>query len=201
MPLVPIDALVHYHDNPRLGDVESIAESIREFGQYRPIVVNRGTGTGRTNEVLAGNHVLKALRALGRKEVEVDWVDVDAQTAAKIVLVDNRSADLSSYDSDALADLIASVGKLEGTGYTAPSEAEQAKPTVSAGEAPKQVKPSGGQGHDQYDEYDRYKQETSRHLFLEWPVSEYERVVDDLEALRKRWAHPTIGDVVKALIR
>lgn len=196
---VPIPSLQHYHRNPRNGDVESIAESLKSFGQYRPIVANRGTLTGRTNEVLAGNHVLLAARALGWQTIEVDWVDYDDETAAKVVLIDNRSGDLSTYDGDALAALIASVGNLGGTGYTKPEEAKTAK--VGIGEAPKQNKPSGGQGHDQYDDFDRYKASETRHLFLEWPVAEYETVMDDLEALRKRWGLQTAGDVVKSILR
>lgn len=193
--------LTHYHENPRQGDVEAIIESIRELGQFRTIVVNRGTGTGIRNEVLAGNHVLMAMRALGKTEVEVDYVDVDAETAAKIVLIDNRAGDLATYDSDALAGLIESVGRLEGTGYTAPTDAGRVTEAKSVGEAPKQAKPSGGQGHDQYDDYEAYRESGTRHLFLEWPVVEYEAVYEDLEHLRKRWALPTTGDVVKALIR
>ncbi|MDX3097732.1 hypothetical protein PV417_24845 [Streptomyces sp. ME19-03-3] len=42
------------HPNPRTGDVDAIAESLRVNGRYKAIVVNRGTHTGRPNEVLAG---------------------------------------------------------------------------------------------------------------------------------------------------
>jgi hypothetical protein len=197
---VAIDQLRHFHTNPRNGDVEAIAESIKEFGQFRPIVVNHGTETGRPNEVLAGNHVLMAMRALGKETVEVDWVDVDDETASKIVLIDNRSTDLSSYDGDALADLIRTVSDLAGTGYQAPEEAATAAPTAIPREAPTQVKPSGGQGHDQYDEYDNYKASDSRHLFLEWQVTEYEQVWADLEAVRKARELGTTGEVIKELI-
>ena len=36
-----------YHQNPRVGDVEAIAQSLQVNGAYKPIVVNRGTHTGR----------------------------------------------------------------------------------------------------------------------------------------------------------
>ena len=42
-----IDSLTPYHQNPRQGDTAAIAESLRVNGQYRPIVVNLGTRTGR----------------------------------------------------------------------------------------------------------------------------------------------------------
>ena len=38
---VDIDTLVEYPDNPRLGDIEKIQESLLENGQYRPLTVNK----------------------------------------------------------------------------------------------------------------------------------------------------------------
>ncbi|WP_233717036.1 hypothetical protein [Mycolicibacterium vinylchloridicum] len=41
--------------------MDAIAESLSQsYGQYRTIVVNKGTLTGRPNEVLAGDHTLMA---------------------------------------------------------------------------------------------------------------------------------------------
>lgn len=54
-----------FERNPRRGDVAAIAESLTRHGQYRPIVVNAGSLTGRVNEVLAGNHTLLAAKHLG----------------------------------------------------------------------------------------------------------------------------------------
>lgn len=48
--------LALYHKNPNVGDVDAIAGSLLVNRQYRPVVVNRGTHTGRPMEVLAGNH-------------------------------------------------------------------------------------------------------------------------------------------------
>lgn len=113
-----------YHQNPRVGDVEAIAQSLQVNGAYKPIVVNKGTHTGRPNEVLAGNHTLKAHRLLVERG-ESQWatiatwvVDVDDEQAARIVLADNRTADLGSYDNDDLLELLGSLDDgLEGTGY------------------------------------------------------------------------------------
>ena len=113
-----------YHQNPRVGDVEAIAQSLQVNGAYKPIVVNRGTHTGRPNEVLAGNHTLKAHRLLVERG-DSQWatiatwvVDVDDEQAARIVLADNRTADLGSYDNDDLLELLGSLDDgLEGTGY------------------------------------------------------------------------------------
>jgi len=85
---------------------------LRELGQYRPVVVNRPG-----MEVLAGNHVLQAARALGWERLEVCLVEVDAETARRIVLADNRTSDLATYDSEQLVELLSEVGDLTGTGY------------------------------------------------------------------------------------
>ena len=44
-------------------------------------------------------------------------VDVDDETARRIVLADNRTAELASYDEQALAGLLAEMDDLEGTGW------------------------------------------------------------------------------------
>ncbi|MFF0741550.1 ParB N-terminal domain-containing protein [Streptomyces sp. NPDC004111] len=114
---VPVADLVHFHRNPRTGDLGAISESLSANGQYRPIVVNKGTLTGRANEVLAGNHTLKAARHLGWEQIAVTWLDVDDDAAAKIVIVDNRTNDLAGYDSVLLAEVLSELPDLEGTGY------------------------------------------------------------------------------------
>lgn len=115
-----------YHRNPRTGDVEAIMASMKANGVYKPIVVNRGTHTGRPMEVLAGNHSLKALRNLAEQHPDQEqwqkvdtWVvDVDEDRAARIVLADNRTSDLASYDDEELASLLGTLdGDLEGTGF------------------------------------------------------------------------------------
>lgn len=106
-----------YHRNPRRGNVKAIADSLRVNGQYRPVVINAGTHTGRANEVLAGNHTLMAARDLGWETVAAVTVDVDDDQAARIVAADNRTADLGEYDDRLLLELLAELPDLDGTGY------------------------------------------------------------------------------------
>jgi DNA modification methylase len=113
---VPIKKLKPLPGNPRRGDVEAVRRSYERFGQRKPIVAQRD-GT-----VIAGNHQLKAAQALGWSEMAVVWVDDDEQTAKAFALADNRTADLGSYDNDALAELLADVATdpelLLATGYS-----------------------------------------------------------------------------------
>jgi len=123
---VPLTDLNLYHKNPRVGDTQAIKGSIVANGIFRPVVVNKGTYTDKPNEILAGNHTVKAIRELAEEHpddarwqnVDVWMVDVDTERAARIVLADNRTADLGSYDNEELLGLLHIVGdNLEGTGY------------------------------------------------------------------------------------
>lgn len=109
---VPITGLTPYGSNPRRGNLDTIKESLTHHGQYRPIVVR-----AKTFEVLAGNHTLAAAKELGWTEIAATFVDVSDDAAARIVLVDNRAADLGTYDDDLLSELLAGLEDLEGTGY------------------------------------------------------------------------------------
>lgn len=110
---IPIDDLHPHPDNPNRGDVEAIAASLDEFGQYRAVVA-LPDGT-----ILAGHHVVEAIRHRGGTEVRVDTIDTDPQTAKRIMLADNRIAELGDgLDPDQLLAVLESLdGDLVGTGY------------------------------------------------------------------------------------
>lgn len=115
-------SLNFYYKNPRKGNVEKVAESLAENGQFKPIVVNIGNLTGRPREVLAGNHTLKGVLKLKWRGIEVAWVDVDETKAMKIALADNGASDDSTYDDAVLTELLSSIkdsgASLVGTTYT-----------------------------------------------------------------------------------
>ena len=123
---IPLTELNLHHKNPRQGDVDAIMGSMVANGVYNPLTVNRGTHTGRPNEVLAGNHRLKAMRRLAEQHpddprwqtVDVWMVDVDEDRATRILLSDNRTSDLGTYDEKELLGLLDTVDHdLDGTGY------------------------------------------------------------------------------------
>ncbi|MBE5453494.1 hypothetical protein E3G52_000358 [Mycobacteroides abscessus] len=105
--------------NPRRGKVDAIVASLERHGQYRPIVVNAGTKTGRPMEVLAGNHTLLAARRLGWEKISATLLDVSEQQAKAIVAADNRLSDLGDYDNEELLALLEGLDELDGTGYAA----------------------------------------------------------------------------------
>lgn len=130
--MVGITDLKLFHKNPRIGNVEAIAESLAEQGQFRPILVNVGTKTKRRNEILAGNHTYLAAKSLGWRMIYATFVDVDDSRARKIVLADNRLADAGTYDEDVITELLQSLPDITGTGY---NETELAAMLSQADEA------------------------------------------------------------------
>ncbi len=101
---VDIDTLQTHPRNVRQGDIGAISESLKAHGQYRPIVYQVSTGY-----VLAGNHTLKAAQALGWKQVAATGVHCDDTQALRILLADNRSSDLATYDDKELLELLKDV--------------------------------------------------------------------------------------------
>lgn len=85
---VPVDKLRPHPENPNRGDVPRIAESLSNFGQYRPIVANQN-GT-----ILAGHHVWEAAKHLGWTDIMVTTVNADEKESRRILLADNRLAEL-----------------------------------------------------------------------------------------------------------
>lgn len=119
---VALSSLNKYYKNPRIGDVEKVAESLNENGQFKPIVVNKGTHTGRVNEILGGNHTYMAAKKLKWPTIFVAWIDVTEENATKIVLADNGTSDGSKYDDSILTELLSGLktsgASLIGTTYT-----------------------------------------------------------------------------------
>lgn len=108
---VPIDLIKIAGINPRQGDVGAITESLKEFGQYRPIVVNK-----QTMNIVAGNHTWQAAKSLNWTHIAVTYIDVTPMDELKVILIDNRSSDLANYNTNDLRDILATV-KLAGTGF------------------------------------------------------------------------------------
>ena len=61
--VVPIASLTFHPRNARQGTLEAITESLRRFGQLRPVVVQQSSMW-----IVAGNHLVRAARALGWRD-------------------------------------------------------------------------------------------------------------------------------------
>ena len=113
--VVPIASLTFHPRNPRQGNLEAITESLRRFGQLRPVVVQQSSMW-----IVAGNHLVRAARALGWQHLAATVVELDDATASAYLLADNRTTDLGTYDEALLAAILeeqAAAGNLAGTAY------------------------------------------------------------------------------------
>lgn len=118
MTMTPISQLRFYPGNARRGDIDLLTESLEKFGQYKPIVVNIGEKEPElANTVLCGNNTLMAAQRLGWDTIDVHLVDFDKDTAQRLVILDNRSNDVATYDVEELVNLLTELPDLEATGF------------------------------------------------------------------------------------
>lgn len=101
-------------------NIESIKRSLQRFGQRKPIVLQkRKKGKPR---VIAGNGMLTAARDLGWTRIAAVMVEESDRNAEAFAIADNRTGELSTWDKDVLAELIAELRKedwdLEEIGFT-----------------------------------------------------------------------------------
>lgn len=116
-PAVRCDTLLLHPDNPNEGNVGLISKSIETLGFYGSCVVQLST-----RRILAGNHRYKGALENGAETVPVTWLDVDDDTARRILLMDNKAGSEATMNEPALQELLKKIlgdtGTLEGTGYT-----------------------------------------------------------------------------------
>jgi hypothetical protein len=90
-----------YPNNPRknAAAVDAVAESIKQCGYIAPIIVDEDM------VILAGHTRYKALKKLGRTEVEIIIRDgLTEEQKRKYRLLDNKTNELADWDYDLLAD-------------------------------------------------------------------------------------------------
>ena len=83
--------------NARKHDAENLkilAESLKKFGQRKPIVISE------SGQVVAGNGTLEAAKKLGWLEIQAVRVPADwsPEMIRAFAIADNRTAELSEFD-------------------------------------------------------------------------------------------------------
>ena len=109
-----VNELKYYPGNPRKIDkrmFEKLINSIKEFGNVEPLVINLN------NEVIGGNQRLRALRELGINEVDVVIVDLPKSKEKALNLALNKIQ--GEWDEDLLKSFIEGIEPidLELTGF------------------------------------------------------------------------------------
>lgn len=109
---VAMRAISPHPKNPRKGDIKAIAESLQTNGQFRPLIVQRSTG-----HIIGGNHTYLGAKRLKWTKIKVVYLDVTDEQAQRIMLADNRTSDLGTYDTALLAEILKGLPTPVGTGY------------------------------------------------------------------------------------
>lgn len=115
--LIPIHELTADPSNVRKHPEESIAAikaSLLRFGQQKPIVIDAN------KVVIAGNGTLAAAKILGWKELSCVVSTLDRTELQAFSIADNRTAELSSWDDEALLKILSAMEaeeKLVGVGF------------------------------------------------------------------------------------
>ena len=92
-------ANVRTHDD---RNIEAIANSLKRFGQQKPIVVDS------SGVVRAGNGTLEAAKRLGWETIQTVTTDLEGSEATAYAIADNRTAELADWSED-LAQQLASI--------------------------------------------------------------------------------------------
>lgn len=101
---VPLASLVEAAVNPNTHpprNLRAIRDSLEQFGQVEPLVVQRGT-----NRIIGGHGRLTEMRGLGWTEADIVFVEADDRTADALSLALNQTAKTSLFDVDLLAGVI-----------------------------------------------------------------------------------------------
>lgn len=157
---VPIDDLTPYPGNAKKGDTRAILDSLRRNAQFRSVVARELSDGALV--VLAGNNTLTAMREHGPGDCGVTFkrgrrklpcgvcsneagyipflraevVSCDDDTATRVNLADNKTAELGTWDTEALAELLAGLDDdLDGTAYSGEDYDELLKATGALAES------------------------------------------------------------------
>lgn len=189
---VKLTQLKPHPQNVRQGDVGALSESLKEHGQYRPIVAQKQTG-----HILAGNHTYKAAQALGWKEISVTYVECDDEQALRILLVDNRANDLATYDDSNLAELLQQLAvtekQLSGTGF----DGDDLDDLLF------RLNGSTGflsDGSSVTERAEEWAERGIRTIVLPYPEVEWQKITTELKELRDRYGVESNADVIAKLV-
>tara|TARA_R100000808_G_C2153219_1_gene163269 strand:- start:5344 stop:5985 length:642 start_codon:yes stop_codon:yes gene_type:complete len=176
-------------------NIDSIKKSLDQFGQQKPIVVDKN------NRVIAGNGTLQAASSLGWKEIAVAVTDLEADEAQAFAIADNRTAELAAWNEEELAAQIGSFDDklLSASGFTQ-DEMIELLADVDTGtgdwmEPVEEIRNENLQpGHLTYDGI-------VKQVHLTFSQEEYGAVVAALESLREKYGQPDFTNTIIRVLR
>lgn len=119
--LVDISELTLDPKNARLHNESNlgvIGYSLGKYSQTKPVIVNSRTGI-----VVAGNGTITQALAMGHEQIVAVFKDMTDAEAAEYAILDNRSAELATWNAEQLAETIGDNPALDwGAGGWAPTD-------------------------------------------------------------------------------
>lgn len=177
----PLADIVDHPDNPTdHSDTSVLDESLDRLGFFGAVLLQESTG-----RLIGGHGRVIAARAAGATSLPALIIDVDDDTALRMLLVDNHRA---PDDQALLLAALQSFDDLTGTGYTLDDRA--------AIEQALQPPPPPWDGADE----SGYTGSGMRELVLQYPTSTFDRVSRLCAELRRKLDVETNADVVAAIV-
>lgn len=108
---IPVESVFLDEENARQHpqrNLEAIKDSLRQFGQRKPIIVQKEGMI-----VRAGNGTLEAAKALGWTQIAALIVDESELQAKRFAIADNRSAELAEWDFEQLTKIFSAMPEEE----------------------------------------------------------------------------------------
>lgn len=188
--LVPIDSVRPHPGNPRRGALDEIANSLSEFGQLRPILLDS------EGVIIAGNHTWKAAQDLGWTHIAAIPNDfAEPAEARAYLLADNKLSDLGDYERSELVELLTEVEESaawHGTGYTQ-DDLDHYRALDEAAAPPPPPPPA--------DDGDGQAPPALREIVLLYDEDQLAVVASDIRTLRARWGLEDVTATVVEAVR
>ena len=172
--LIEIAKLIIDPKNVRLhgeANMSAIVESLRAFGQQKPILIQED------NTIIAGNGTVAAATQLGWKEVTAIRTSLKGEESMAYAIADNRTAELAEWDMDALANQLGFLKMCEGdlvkaSGWIEPETFTQ-QPTQEQEETQEQYSTSAAPENQSL---------IVKQIVMIFEKSIYDRVVEGMDA-------------------
>jgi hypothetical protein len=174
------------------AQIKAIAKSLEEFGQQRPLVVDKN------NVVYAGNGTLQAAQSLNWEKISVVVLPFDDPIKCRaFAIADNRTSDLSSWDNAELVKSLEEINNanlLDTVGYSS-YDVDDLKALLSEMEAVALYNSGIFEDTDSSEEnvaYEKtmmdkktdYMNRAIRSIMLEYPLEQFAWVINILTKFR-----------------
>lgn len=199
--LAPIDSIESHPENPRRGNIDVVADSLRIYGQTKPIIVQDSTGY-----IVAGNHTrLAAMERLGWTQIAAVRAALTDEEALGYLMMDNRSSDLGSYDETSRIEILERLretGRLDATGYSSDElDAIVAAANKAANAAVEEFDSGYSEPDEPATERPTLAGETMREHVLLFTEAEYAQFITHVKICQREWGLSGPTAVVIAAVK